>query len=269
MRKREREEESKYTLPDEKTSRKKELKDYSILLFGEKKCGKTTLAAQFDDPFFFLCEPGEGDEELFMREINSWEEILGYTRALKKAPEKFKTLVIDTADLAFQYCQKYVCEKMGIDHPGDEGYGKGWNALKLEFSAWVNRILKLGRGVVFLSHATEKEIKRLDGTTSDKIVPTLSGQAREILDAVCDIIAYYTYDAKGRRVLRIRGSADIAAGHRCQSHFVGISEVRMGKNAKQAYANFVEAFETTEGEDDSEEEEGGERKKKKRVVVKL
>jgi hypothetical protein len=106
-------------------------------------------------------------------------------------------------------------------------------------------LLGIGKGVILISHATEREIKTRSGTKYDRIQPTMSNQARDIVEGMVDIWAYYTYEGK-RRVLQIRGDEHIMAGNRLQSNFrYGGKEVReidMGSSAEDAYTNLVTCF---------------------------
>jgi hypothetical protein len=58
-----------------------------------------------------------------------------------------------------------------------------------------------------------------------------------------DIWAHMEYDNKGNRRIQLTGSTELAAGHRLEGRFVGADSVPMGKSSKEAYRNFVAAFE--------------------------
>jgi hypothetical protein len=74
----------------------------------------------------------------------------------------------------------------------------------------------------------------------------MAGQARDILEGIVDIWAYYSYNGQSR-VLTILGDDHIGAGHRVKDNFfftdaTRIREVPMGNTAEEAFANFVKAF---------------------------
>jgi len=154
----------------------------------------------------------------------------------------YKMITVDTADKCFKMCESYMLQKMAIQHESDEDFGKGWTLVKDEFARQIDRLMKLGRGVAFTSHAVEREIKTRKGIKYDRIMPTMSKQAREILEPIIDIWGYMEYEDDESRVLRIRGDSNFAAGHRLQKHFIGIPSIPMGQTAKEAYNNFVNAF---------------------------
>lgn len=228
------------TLPSELSTPSKKLEDYSMLLFGEKKIGKTSLAAQFGDAFFMMFEPGGRALSIAQEPIHNWSDAKGYLKLLKK-DKRFRTVVVDTADLAFKRCQRYVVNKLGVEHPADEEWGKGWESLRDEFTTWVMELLMLPKGVIFISHATEKEIRKRSGVKFHRTMPTMAGQASDILEGVIDIWAYYHYEGK-RRVLTVKGDEHTGAGHRVKGHFVGIRDIPMGRSAEEAYENFMKAW---------------------------
>jgi hypothetical protein len=229
------------TLPEELSAPITDLSGFSILLYGEPKCGKTSLAAEFEENLFLMFEPGARALSVYQREVRTWSEFRTYIGLIEKTP-RFKTLTVDTIDLAHQMCLEHVCKENGWDHPSDGEYGKGWNAVKSEFLGQISRLLKLKRGVIFTSHAAEKDIKSRVGNEYTKIVPTMPNGARDICEALVDIWIYM-YHEKGERYMRIRGNEEVAAGHRLQGHhFQGLEVIPAGKDAKTAYTNLVDAF---------------------------
>lgn len=239
-----------FTLPTERSTPCDKLQDYSILLYGEKKIGKTTLSSMFKKAFFMLCEPGGKALSLYSRPVRNWLELKAYVRLIIKSKE-FENVVIDTADYSYEYCFDYTCKKMVIDHPSDEAWGKGWKAIKKEYATEINKLLHSGKGVIFISHAREEEVKERGGDTFNRTASTLSGQAKELLEGLVDIWAYYTYEGN-KRVLIIQGDDYIDAGHRVEGRFLHpdgapIRKIDMGNSKEEAYANFIAAFENKLG----------------------
>lgn len=234
-----------YSLPTERSEPSAKIQDYTILLFGEKKIGKTDLTAQFPETFHLMTEPGGKAQAIFQRPVNSWRDFQGYVKLLEK-DRRFRTVTVDTADYLYGFCMNYTMQKMGIEHPSEEAYGKGWSAVRDEFTLWNRRLMGTGKGIIYISHATEKEIKMRGGEKYDRISPTMAGQARDILEGVVDIWAYYGYDGS-RRILTIQGSDHIGAGHRLKANFrtpkgTPLVEIDMGSSAEEGYANLIAAF---------------------------
>lgn len=230
-----------YLLPTEKTQPSKDLSDYSILLYGEEKIGKTTFASQFPDAIFLMCEPGSKALSIYSRPVNSWADLKGYLKVLAK-DKKFKTIVIDTVDVAANMCEKYCAAKLGVEDIQDAEYGKGWRKLKAELSQWLTFAGNMGKGIIYISHSTEKEIKNRSGGSRHRVVPTMDKRASEIMEAYVDIWAYYKYESDGSRTLLIKGTEEVAAGTRTKKNFLGISEIPGGKSEEETYKNFVDAF---------------------------
>lgn len=237
------------SLPTEYTTPSENLSDYSILLYGRKKIGKTTLAAQFakeSKTFFMFTETGGKALSLYARLVTKWEEAMGYLQLLEE-DQRFDQVVIDIADVIYDYCMEFICSMKGIEHPQDEGYGKAWNALKTEFSGWIRRILNLNKGVIFISHDRLREIESFNGTKYEKIVPTLSGQAEDVISGLVDMWFYYTYWGE-ERVLVIEGDDHIEAGRRVlKNRFYTPSGDRlkmipMGNSPEESYENFLLAW---------------------------
>jgi hypothetical protein len=211
------------------------------LLYGREKIGKTSFAAQFPETLTLLFEPGGKALRIFERKPKSWLEFKGYLELLK-ADKSFRTVVIDTVDIAFRMCYAYICKREGIDHPSEEKFSKAWTMMEDEFSECMSALLKLDKGVIFISHDKEKEIKTRTGSVH-RIVPTMSNQARKVLEPMVDIWVYCRYNENSDREFVLRGDESISAGHRLQNnHFKELITVPMGRTAEEAYKNFVDAF---------------------------
>jgi hypothetical protein len=232
-------------LPKNKSVPSKDPRDYSWLIYGRKKIGKTTLAAQFEDALFLMCEPGGKALSIRQVGIRNWSEFRGYVD-LAIEDEDTRTIIVDTTDLAYAYCLEYVCDKLAIEHPADEAYGKGWNAVRKEFVSVINKLLHSGKGVVFISHSKDEEFKTRHSDTFHKTVSSMPGQAKDVLEGLVDIWANYDYDGR-RRVLIIGGSEEVDAGNRIEGRFVypdgsPIDRIPMGSSPKEGYKNLIAAF---------------------------
>lgn len=231
-------------LPTAPSAPSTQLGDYSILLFGDKKIGKTTLASMFPNALFLMTEPGARSLAVYQIAIHDWTQIRDAVKLLR-TDKQFQTVVLDTVDLAFKMAESYACSKLGISHPSEEDWGRGWSAVRDEFTKQMQLLLNLGKGVILISHATEREIKTRSGVKYDRIQPTMSNQARDIVEGLVDIWAYYTY-VGDQRVLQIRGDEHITAGHRLQNNFQykgkEVREISMGSTAQEAYTNLTACF---------------------------
>ena len=169
----------------------RDLRGYSVLFYGTPKSGKTTIASQFPGAVIFAFEKGYAALPGVMAQpINSWNEFRRLLVELKEEETKkmFQTVVIDTADIAYDYCQKYICDDAGVDNIGDIGYGKGYGMVEDEFDTCLRKIIQLDYSLVLISHSTERTEKDEQGNEYQKIEPTLDKRGRKICERTCDII---------------------------------------------------------------------------------
>lgn len=208
---------------------------YTLLLYGREKIGKTVWLSSFPDALFLTFEPGTTGLPIY--EYNAedggcrrWEFAQAAVAMLEQT-DRFKTVIFDTADAAYDRCLDYICAKMGIDHPGEaadgkKDWGKSWKAIRQELSNLVYRIRQTGRGVAFTSHATEETFKRRDtGEEFVRIHPSMGGQARKVVEAIVDLFFYCEYirspEGEVRRVMVTEGDEVVFAGHRSIRDAVG------------------------------------------------
>jgi hypothetical protein len=124
--------------------------------------------------------------------IDTWSEMLKVVKQLKtdEAKEKYKNIIIDTVDIAYDAVESHVCSLHGVDAIGDIGFGKGYAQASKEFDRTIREIGKLGYGVVLISHSEDKMITDETGREFYKIQPTLAKRPRQIVNRFVDIIGY-------------------------------------------------------------------------------
>ena len=238
------------TLPTELSEPVDDLSGFSWLLYGEKKIGKTTLLSQFPAPFFLATEPGHKALRTHFRYPTNWKELVGYVELLEE-DDTFETVILDVTDRAYGYCFDAICKLNHVEHPSDDSqeWGRIWSEIGREWERIVMRLLSLEKGVVFVSHADLRTVKRRDGEEYDQLRATLSGQSLKKVEGLVDVIAYYGYapnPADGRELV-IRGDSFIDAGCRIREHFQTpdgeqVVSINMGSSEEEAYANLTAAF---------------------------
>lgn len=199
----------------------RDLRGYSVLFFGEPKSGKTTVASSFPGALLLGFEKGwNALPGVYAQPINSWGEFKKLFSELKtpEVQEKFQTIIVDTSDIAYSYCEKYICNREGVDSIGDIAYGKGYALVGAEFDEALRKILQMNYGLILISHSTDKTFKDEEGNEYQKIVPTLDKRGRLICERTCDIIGYSTTvtteDNKTQTRLFMRGTPRYVAGSR-------------------------------------------------------
>ena len=205
-----------------------DLRGYSVFFYGEPKSGKTTIATKFPRHLLLAFEKGYNAIPGAMAQpINSWAE---FKKVLKQLPdpkvkEKFETIIVDTADIAYDLCEKYICANakrsdggFGVDSIGDIPFGKGYTMVAKEFDESLRSIVQMGYGLVLISHAVDKTFTDETGKEFNQIVPTLGSKPRNIVSRMCDIIGYsraiQNEDGTTTTKLFMRGTPRYIAGSR-------------------------------------------------------
>ena len=199
----------------------RDLRGYSVFLYGGWKTGKTTIAAKFPKALLLAFEKGYAAIPGVMAlPINSWSDFKRVLRQLKEpqAQEMYETIIIDTADIAYDLCTKYICANNNADSVSDIPYGKGYGMIEKEFDEALRSIVQLNFGLVIISHDTDKVFTDESKQQYNKIVPTLDKRANNICARLCDIIGYSrsVEDAEGNLVTKLfmRGTPRYEAGSR-------------------------------------------------------
>lgn len=232
-------------LPTEKSKPGLRLSKAKVLLYGPPKVGKSTFASELlpDNTLFAECEPGLGALSVFAEPITSWSKFRQMVDDLASDPGQFKIVVVDTVDELYRMCTDHVCGELGISHPSDADYGKGWAAVADEFRLRVGKLSNLGLGVWFISHAKDVEVKKRVGTKT-VTQSTLAGQGRTFLTGFCDFILLATWDGEeeeGQRILRTKGSEGHEAGARMPRGALTLSDP-LPLDAKALAADFARAM---------------------------
>ena len=103
----------------------------------------------------------------------------------------YKSIIIDTADIAADACQKYICNQLDIENIGDGGWAvNGWAKYKKEFEDTFRTLTQLGYAVVFISHDKEKTIKPQNANEYQQIGSSMQSSALSIIENMADIIGY-------------------------------------------------------------------------------
>ena len=204
----------------------KDLRGYSMFFYGAPKTGKTTIASHFPGALLLAFEKGyNAIPGIMVQPIESWGEFKKTLTYLKdeEVRKVFQTVIIDTADIAYALCEKYICSRestaqVTYDTISDLPYGKGYALASTEFDEALRKILQLNYGLIIISHDTDKTFKNEQGEEYQQIVPTLDRRARLVCERTCDLIGYARCldenDKTAPATLFLRGSGRFIAGSR-------------------------------------------------------
>ena len=203
-----------------------DLSGYITYIYGEGKTGKTTMASKMKNALLLAFEPGyKAIPGIRAQDITSWAQVKQVQRQLRdpKVKEAYKSIVVDTVDIAAALCEKYVCSQAGVERLNDVPYGQGWTKVKKEFEETFRAIAQDGYALFFISHSKDKVFKAKDGTEYNQIVPSCPTTYNEIVKNMADIYAfaekYLDENGENRVRLNLR-SPDNRADTGCRFKYI-------------------------------------------------
>ena len=169
----------------------RDLSGYITYIYGPGGAGKTTFGVATPKPLLLAFERGYNAlPGVMAQDVTTWGEMKQVLRQLKdpEIKDTFKTVIVDTVDVASQLCEKYICTQLEIENIGDGGWSKnGWAKVKKEWETVFREIAMMGYALVFISHSKDKTFTRKDGSTYNQIVPSCSTAYNEIIRNMSDI----------------------------------------------------------------------------------
>ena len=202
----------------------RDLSGYIIFIYGKPKTGKTTFATRRSDTILLAFEPGyHALPGVIAQDVNTWGELKQIAREFKKpeVKERYRTIVIDTVDIASELCQKYICNQLGLENMGDGGWTtNSWSKYKREFEELFRSLTMMGYAVIFISHMKEGSYKDKSGKEHTFIRPSTQTSALAIIENMADIYGFAhtelnsVNESEVRLTLRAPGMEDIACGCR-------------------------------------------------------
>ena len=204
----------------------KSLKGKYVLIYGASKIGKTSFAVQAPRTLTCAFELGlnalSGQRYVPMPKWSDFKKVISQLRK-PQAKEMYDTIVIDTATWAYGLCEKYICQREGVDDLRSIPWGQGWGMVKNEFSEALREITMLGFGIILICHEKEKptDMRDEDGNALTRVEPDGPRQMREVIDALVDIIGYIGIEfdpitKESTRYLYTRSTPTVFAGSRYQ-----------------------------------------------------
>ena len=204
----------------EPTTISRDLKGKYVLIYGAPKVGKTSFAAKFKKNLLCAFEMGyNAIGGIYAQPIQKWSEFKLLLRQLEQpaAKEKFDTVTIDTASIAYDLCEQFVCAQNGVQKISEIPWGQGYTQVKAEFESCLRKITMLGYGLILIAH---QEIRKetIDNNDIEFYSPALNKRCYEICNRLVDVIGYIAveWDADGNaeRYLYTRQTPRVVAGSR-------------------------------------------------------
>lgn len=129
---------------------------YVIMLYGQSKCGLSSIAIQFPEPLFLNINDNLDQMNVKELKIRTWEEFLERALEISKGKHQQQTLVVSHVDGLWDLAQEFVVEAFNrqnganVKALADASYSLWKEALKL-FEAKLVKLAGLGN-LVLLSH---------------------------------------------------------------------------------------------------------------------
>ena len=206
----------------------RDLSGKSCLIYGTRKSGKTSNAVKFPKPLVMGFEKGWNMlSGVYGQPINKWSEALKVKKQLlqdvtrvekgEKSETTFKTVVVDTADLAYMMCEQHILAKEGVEYLDETENKRGYKAVKNEFNTFFQEIVKAGYTLVVIAHSETKQIKE-NGEKFERTQPLVDKRGFEVLAGLVDVIGFASNelqeDGTNRMILTLRGNQYLEAGSR-------------------------------------------------------
>ena len=202
------------------TTISRDLKGKYIMIYGPAKSGKTSFAANFKKNLLLAFEIGyHALDGIYAQPVEKWSDFKLILRQLndEAVKEKFETVTIDTASIAWDLCEKYICSQNGVQKIGDIPWGAGYTACKNEFENTLRQITLMGYGLILIAHS-EKRVEKEGESDIEFYSPSLNKRAYDICNKLVDVIGYIgiEWDENGNseRYLYTRQTPRIMAGSR-------------------------------------------------------
>lgn len=196
----------------------------SFFFYGPYKSGKTTVASKFPKPIILGFEKGWSMiDGVIGQPINKWSEALTVKRQLLNLREQyeageiddpmFETVVVDTADIAYDQCEEYILAKEGVSYVDETHNMRGYKATQKEYDKYLQEIAKAGYALVVISHSQLMQRKnKQTGEKWEQIAPTVDKRGMAVISRFADVIGYVApeTDEEGntQMMLTMRGNSD-------------------------------------------------------------
>lgn len=99
-----------------------------LLHSNERKLGKTLQATRFPKPYYLRFEQGiNAIQGIPFAPLTKWSDFklvrkkLTNPKTLEQARATYKTIIVDTLDVAIKWCESYVCGMQGVSRLNDGG----------------------------------------------------------------------------------------------------------------------------------------------------
>jgi hypothetical protein len=184
-----------------------------IIVCGPEGIGKSSLAADAEQPVFFDVEDGTGrigvirypfHEGVGGHKPQKYSDVLKAIEDLHANEHDAKTLVIDTADRLEPLLWQHCCERDGYANIEAYGYGRGYVATKEEWRLLCYELdelrIKRGMTIVLVCHVSIATFRNPLGDDFDRYQLRLHKHAVEYLKGWADIVGFFAFEESSSKL---------------------------------------------------------------------
>lgn len=216
-----------------------------IVVYGLAGIGKTTFAANADNPIFVLTEDGLGgldvpaipiDDSGKPRVATSFEEVIDCLKELGRQEHEYKTVVIDSLDWLETLVWAATCRRLNVSSIEEPGYGRGYIEALIEWQMFFDLVTALRdyKNMMVIMIAHDSVVKVEDPMHPAYDMHTIKTRKQAAAKAIeyADIVGFATYKTlvtvektgfnqtrnraldTGERVLHLSGTSAFVAKNR-------------------------------------------------------
>lgn len=176
-------------------SKTKRLAAPKVLLAGEPKIGKSTLAASAPNSVGILCEDGmSGIDAQAFPLCKSMGDVYSAIATLHDEEHDFESVYVDSLDWLEPLIQAKVCEANGWKDIEAPGYGKGYMAAAAEWRTFLDGMeaLRVDRGmaILLIVHVQQKRVESPTHEGYDAWSLKLNNRAAALVSEFADIVGF-------------------------------------------------------------------------------
>jgi len=164
-----------------------------MVLVGQPKSGKTTLAASFPDSYMLELEPGGGDRvEGRIHDLGTLGEFREVLKAAVAEPS-VKTIIVDSVDVLSDWLEDEIAKARGLDtisqrKQGVDGF-ELWGEYRQRIEGLIGFLKDSKKLVILIAHCKEPKLDAGGNLVSPAGI-NMPGKAGAFLAAQADMIGY-------------------------------------------------------------------------------
>lgn len=226
-----------------------------ILLYGQEKGGKSTLAAGFPNATVIDTEGGMKQFEIAAYvHAATWPQIKEACEFVV-AHKTEGTVVFDSVSRAYDVCRTHVLKDNGWKDEREGGaFGAGFAVVRNEFRSAIDPLIELtakGIGVVLVTHTSEEIVEKPTGDIKITKPEVLDQKTYKALARMADITMYYAVEVDPehgkQHVVRTHSDGYYVAGDRTArfpaSFIIPEADGTPTERARQVYTAVNNAYE--------------------------